>query len=549
MNRELAQSFRGRTYSEGSDFLSSGDYITDNEEKQTMVALLKECGETYVDHIQIASNEEVQNHDDKTQLPNLHFEALVDEGVSCISDSIEVLTTSEENDNDCLSEEADDQSSTKIDCFRCAKVTRVDDGTILIAGSHVKFGRYAPVTKTNNFLKKHLKGSLGFPYYHHAIVTEIHMQSKQKVSFDAVEFTTTNDDNGKTNIKVAETFFENVDVDEEFVYVVDYKQLPFTADEIVARARTLKGYRAYDMFTNNCEHIALWCVTNVKASFQSDNTGDAIQNWVTWFSAMMANVSHVTAVSKDIASATKSLFIRVSAGTLAASIGCPIVCAIVECILLLRRLRQLKNHLKRRLICLCCYNSKKFKIMAKLIIGFIVSIALLIPTVKYALPVIGVSLLTLVVFPWACEKIITKIKAKINPTSVIPQMVVHSVTDIKPGDILSELTSFTTHDVVVERVKLLPRVVPRNTASMDVVHYAFSGIFGTRTVLEEHLNVNLEKDRLFVYDFPKEETFSPEAVISRAKQRVGERKFNMITRRSSHMAWECKVISYNYRLL
>jgi hypothetical protein len=72
-----------------------------------------------------------------------------------------------------------------------------------------------------------------------------------------------------------------------------------SADEIVARARTLKGYRAYDMFTNNCEHIALWCVTNVKASFQSDNTGDAIQNWVTWFSAMMAKVSHITAVSKD----------------------------------------------------------------------------------------------------------------------------------------------------------------------------------------------------------------------------------------------------------
>ena len=549
MNRELTQSFRGRTYSEGSHYLSSGDDITDNEEKQTMVALLKECGETYVDHIQITSNEEVQNHDDKTQLPNLHFETLVDEGVSCISDSIEVLTTSEENDNDCLSEEADDQSSTKIDCFRCAKVTRVDDGTILIAGSHVKFGRYAPVTKINNFLKKHLKGSLGFPYYHHAIITEIHMQSKQNVSFDAVQFTTTNDDDGNTVIKVAETFFENVDVDEEFMYVVDYKQLPFTADEIVARARIFKGYKAYDMFTNNCEHIALWCVTNVKASFQSDNTGDAIQNWVTWFSAMMAKVSHITAVSKDIASATKSLFIRVSAGTLAASIGCPIVCAIVECILLLRRLRQLKNHLKRRLICLCCYNSKKFKIMAKLIIGFIVSIALLIPTAKYALPVIGISLFTLIVFPWACEKIITKIKAKINPTSVIPQMVVHSVTDIKPGDILSELTGFTTHDVVVERVQLLPRVVPLNTDSMDVVHYAFCGIFGTRTVLVERLNVNLETERLFVYDFPKEETFSPEAVISRAKQRVGERKFNMITRRSSHMAWECKVMLYKYRLL
>jgi hypothetical protein len=549
MNRELTQSFRGRTYSEGSDYLSSGDDITDNEEKQTMVALLKECWETYVDHIEITSNEEVQNNDDKTQLPNLHFEALVDEGVSCISDSIEVLATSEENDNDCLSEEADDKSATKINCFRCAKVTRVDDGTILIAGSHVKFGRYAPITKTNNFLKKHLKGHLGFPYYHHAIVTEIHMQSKQKVSFDAVEFTTINDDNGKTNIKVAETFFENVDVDDEFLYVVDYKQLPSTADKIVARARTRKGYRAYNLFTNNCEHFALWCATGVNASFQSDNTGDAIQNWATWFSSMMTKVSHLAAVSDDIASAMKSILVRVSALPLTASICCPIVCSIVECIFLLKRLRQLKNHLQRRLICLCCYNSKKLKIMAKLVIGFIVSIALLIPTTKYALPVIGISLFTLVVFPWACEKIITKIKAKINPTSVIPQMVVHSVTDIKPGDILSELTDFTTHDVVVEQVQLLPRVVPLNTASMEVVHYAFCGIFGTRTVVMEHLDVNLEKETLFVYDFPEEETFAPEIVISRAKQRVGERKFNMITRRSSHMACKCKVMLYKYRLL
>ena len=618
MNRELTRSFRGRTYSQGSDYLSPGDDSTDNEEKQTMFALLKECGKSYVDHIQITSN-----HDDEKQIPYCHFEDLVNEGVACISEWIEVLPTSEENDNDSLSEDANDclseddlvnegfsfmsdgnevlptseendndslsedandclseddlvnegfsctsvgnevlqtsqendkdslsedandQSSTIIECFRCAKVTRVDDGTILKAGNHVKFGRYAPHTKTNTFLKKHLKGSLGFPYYHHAIVTEIHKQSKQKLSFDAVEFTSTYGDDGKTVFKVVETCFKNVYVDDEFMYVVDYKQLSFTADEIVKRARSFKGNKTYDLFTNNCEHFALWCVTNVKASFQSDNTGDAIQNWATWFSAMMAKVSHLTAVSKDIASATKSIFIRVSTATLAASIGCPIVCAIVECILLLRRLRQLKNHLKRRLICLCCYNSKKFKIMAKLVIGFIVSIALLIPTAKYALPVIGFSLLTLVVFPWACEKIITKIKAKINPTSVIPQMIVHSIADIKPGDILSESTRFTTHDVVVEQVKLLPRTVPLSTASLDVVHYVPCGILGTRTVLEEHLNVNLEKEKLFVFDFHEEQTFSPEIVISRAKQRVGEQQFNMFTRRSSHMAWECKVILTN----
>jgi hypothetical protein len=49
MVRKRTQSFRGRTYSEDTDD------ITDNAEKQAMVALLKECGETYVDHIQITS--------------------------------------------------------------------------------------------------------------------------------------------------------------------------------------------------------------------------------------------------------------------------------------------------------------------------------------------------------------------------------------------------------------------------------------------------------------------------------------------------------------
>jgi hypothetical protein len=183
--------------------------------------------------------------------------------------------------------------------------------------------------------------------------------------------------------------------------------------------------------------------------------------------------------------------------------------------------------------------------MIKLVIGFTVSIALIIPTTKYALPVIGFSLLALVVLPWACEKITRRIKAKINPTSVIPQMAVHSITDIMPGDILSELTSFTTHDIVVERVELQPRKVPLNTASMDVVHYAFCGIFGTRTVVMDRLDLNLKTGGLFVYDFPKQLTFPPEAVISRAKKILGERKFNMFTRRSIHMAWECKVILTN----
>jgi hypothetical protein len=45
----------------------------------------------------------------------------------------------------------------------------------------------------------------------------------------------------------------------------------FSDDEIVQRARSKLGEKGYNLFTNNCEHFARWCVTGEHISYQAIN--------------------------------------------------------------------------------------------------------------------------------------------------------------------------------------------------------------------------------------------------------------------------------------
>lgn len=42
----------------------------------------------------------------------------------------------------------------------------------------------------------------------------------------------------------------------------------YTPEETVARARSRMGETSYSLFTNNCEHFAIWCKTGVRESLQ-----------------------------------------------------------------------------------------------------------------------------------------------------------------------------------------------------------------------------------------------------------------------------------------
>ena len=44
----------------------------------------------------------------------------------------------------------------------------------------------------------------------------------------------------------------------------------YSHKETVKRAYSRLGERKYDLFTNNCEHFAVWCRTNISVSIQAE---------------------------------------------------------------------------------------------------------------------------------------------------------------------------------------------------------------------------------------------------------------------------------------
>lgn len=52
----------------------------------------------------------------------------------------------------------------------------------------------------------------------------------------------------------------------------------FSENEIVQRARSRLGEKGYNLFTNNCEHFARWCVTGESVSYQIDNLPQKVDN-------------------------------------------------------------------------------------------------------------------------------------------------------------------------------------------------------------------------------------------------------------------------------
>lgn len=51
----------------------------------------------------------------------------------------------------------------------------------------------------------------------------------------------------------------------------------YSNKETVKRAYSRIGEREYDLFTNNCEHFAVWCKTNISVSIQVEEAANIFQ--------------------------------------------------------------------------------------------------------------------------------------------------------------------------------------------------------------------------------------------------------------------------------
>ena len=112
------------------------------------------------------------------------------------------------------------------------------------------------------------------------------------------------------------------------------------------------------------------------------------------------------------------------------------------------------------------------------------------------------------------------------------QKPLHNWDDVQPGMAVYLKYYGLWHAVLVTETE------PENDY-MYGIHYGCKNIFATREVMEEAFEVKLDKLELYKIDIPVRVRVSNSEAIERGRKRIGEKSFNIFTRRSSHLVLQC----------
>jgi hypothetical protein len=117
----------------------------------------------------------------------------------------------------------------------------------------------------------------------------------------------------------------------------------------------------------------------------------------------------------------------------------------------------------------------------------------------------------------------------------LPTVPVRSRSDLSPGDVIRFRYCDLPHEAV------LVKISEAGNIRINVIHYNYAGVFGTREVVNEEMTFDLSDENMYIHDYANVKVYEPEEVVQRAKSKVGEKRFNMFTNRSSHFTKWCKI--------
>ena len=124
----------------------------------------------------------------------------------------------------------------------------------------------------------HFTGTL-LTYYHHAIVETV---DKVHGEVNVIEYSNSvknfieDNSSAPKNPGLAAVVRGKHNLENHKVYVVKHSRC-LDPETVVSRAKSRLGERKYNPFTNNCEHFALWCKTDISSSEQVNNMTDALK--------------------------------------------------------------------------------------------------------------------------------------------------------------------------------------------------------------------------------------------------------------------------------
>lgn len=341
-------------------------------------------------------------------------------------------------------------NARKLRCIECVKVVPVFSSDKVEAGDHIVF--------------------FGAVYDHHAIITSKLQDGK---SFEITE--ATNTVTGAvfgilTLLRSKATILSStkkIEFNKQKICVVVYKRR-FSKEETVRRAldfckEAKYGKYEYNLFGNNCEHFATYCVTGQTFSVQVLKI------------KLTLDLFFESALGKE-----KSCNI----GYFFCDYNFEDFCR--------RGIAAISDELKR--------NEKEYE--------------------KYII----------------CKECLEMNKNLLR-VKAIP---ITSDEYVQQGDIIRYSYLELTHDAVV--LDKRHDQSTKNAVVCSIAHYAFCGAGSHRTIKKENKVIELDGS-CFKLDYcpPSYEVYSPEEVVNRARQRIGEQWFVFFSNDSSHFARWCKL--------
>lgn len=428
------------------------------------------------------------------------------------------------------------EADPEVKCAFCSSKSELYDFNKLARGQHI--------TLAGEKFSFNIKNRLVSIYTHHALVKSCQIINARTANVTLIHYFTTPYD---ATIRLRETT-EHLDLNYHEIHVVTYRHPTHGSDEIIRRAESIVSKSKdsavkYSFLSLNCEHFCNWCCVGNETSYQVENASDTLRDILSSIGVSAGKVLKVVCklVSYSIddvamlSQSAQTALVAVPWGVLG-------VIAIVSICYTINRHFQLSNELKHGRICSsCCRRGKQDNWLRCISVCVVQAGGLGLLSILMAAAVSNGIVIGFLVVTSVLTVAITSLIPRLRRLFLSPfqgkLVKVRYTKNIWIGDVISFDHWKLTHDGVVSSVE----VINSKEAKVSVIHYSLPKLFGTRTIVEDKIKVNLRKDHVVGHDYSGYETYPPEIVVERARKRLGEQKFGILSNRTCHFCHWAKV--------
>ena len=209
---------------------------------------------------------------------------------------------------------------------------------------------------------------------------------------------------------------------------------------------------------------------------------------------------------------------------------------ILSLIMIIRKMTKLKKISRDKLVCFGCYDKEYKKVKIKFVLG-VINLAISVIS-HFDWPTLTIGLNISIAPPFGVPLVYKHIMPLIQPEFLMPKQTLRINNIPRTGDIITFDYHNLPHEGVVLKVHGKGSDITRQQAT--IVHFPWSGLFGTYAVTEETIYLN-QTDDVSALDYGGTHHLPPSEVVKRTEEQLGKQNHNHFTYRSCHLSRYCKI--------